>query len=92
MVILVNSGNVIPIYSGYVLDSQAVSLKLTKQELVVLSFLLKGVTASDISKRLNKSTKTVSAQKASLYRKLGVRNDLTLFRDLENKGIVKRFL
>lgn len=90
MVILINNGFIIPVYSGYILDTQAPSLNLTKQELVVLSYLLKGVTPSDISKKLNRSQKTISAQKISLYRKLKVRNDLTLFRDMENRGVLKR--
>ncbi|MCV5533437.1 helix-turn-helix transcriptional regulator, partial [Escherichia coli] len=50
---------------------------LSEIEVELLSQLLKGYSVNDISKRRNRSIKTVSCQKMKLYKKLNVKSDLT---------------
>ncbi|EPC7254361.1 helix-turn-helix transcriptional regulator [Cronobacter sakazakii] len=53
---------------------------LTRTEQSVIWCLLNGLTISEIAKRENKSTKTVSGQKQSAMRKLGVNSTYELFK------------
>ncbi|MGP3590247.1 helix-turn-helix transcriptional regulator [Vagococcus sp. WN89Y] len=62
---------------------------LSKSELTVLYYLLWGMTVSEISILKKKKAQTISIQKKKLYSKLGVLNDLTLYRDLIIQGRVK---
>lgn len=62
---------------------------LSKSELTVLYYLLWGMTVSEISTLKKKKAQTISIQKKKLYSKLGVLNDLTLYRDLIIQGRVK---
>ncbi|EPO9567882.1 helix-turn-helix domain-containing protein [Escherichia coli] len=55
---------------------------LSETEELLLHKLLQGYSMSDISKQRNRSIKTISCQKIKLYKKLGVKNDLTLWRDV----------
>ncbi|HGX9037366.1 TPA: EAL domain-containing protein [Escherichia coli] len=55
---------------------------LSEIEIELLSQLLKGYSVNEISKRRNRSIKTVSCQKMKLYKKLNVKSDLTLWRDV----------
>ncbi len=55
---------------------------LSEIEESLLCQLLLGNSMVDISKRRNRSIKTVSCQKMKLYKKLEVKSDLTLWRDV----------
>jgi two-component system capsular synthesis response regulator RcsB len=52
---------------------------LTSSEKKVLSFLLKGYSQNQIAHLLSRSIKTISAQKCSTVRKLGIKRDAELF-------------
>ncbi len=58
---------------------------LTNRERTVLEHFLGGMSLTQISIRVNRSYKTISSQKQSAYRKLGVRNDAELFAKLSGK-------
>ena len=53
----------------------------------MLRLLLRGLTVSDISTRLNRTKQTVSAQKKSAMRKLGV-TEYELYQQLQQLGLV----
>ncbi len=55
---------------------------LSEIEVELLSQLLKGYSVNEISRQRNRSIKTVSCQKMKLYKKLNVKSDLTLWRDV----------
>ncbi|EIT7699999.1 EAL domain-containing protein [Escherichia coli] len=55
---------------------------LSEIEGSLLSLLLQGYSVNEISKQRKRSIKTISCQKIKLYKKLGVTNDLTLWRDI----------
>lgn len=55
---------------------------LTKIECDVLELIMKGYSSTKISHLRNRSSKTVSSQKRQIYKKLGVRNDLTFWIDI----------
>jgi len=54
----------------------------------VLRLVLRGLTVSDISTRLNRTKQTVSAQKKSAMRKLGVTSEYELYQQLQQLGLV----
>ncbi|EKR7608055.1 helix-turn-helix transcriptional regulator [Escherichia coli] len=55
---------------------------LTKIECDVLELIMKGYSSTKIAHLRNRSSKTVSSQKRQIYKKLGVRNDLTFWIDI----------
>ncbi|HBA4639568.1 TPA: EAL domain-containing protein [Escherichia coli] len=55
---------------------------LSEIEVSLLCQLLQGYSVNEISQKRNRSIKTVSCQKIKLYKKLGVKSDLTLWRDV----------
>ncbi|WP_407235014.1 helix-turn-helix transcriptional regulator [Escherichia coli] len=55
---------------------------LTKIECDVLELIMKGYSSTKIAHLRNRSNKTVSSQKRQIYKKLGVRNDLTFWIDI----------
>ncbi|EOX8380408.1 helix-turn-helix domain-containing protein [Salmonella enterica] len=55
---------------------------LTSTELSLLRMLVQGMSVSEIARKRCRSVKTISCQKAHLYRKLRIHNDLTLWPDL----------
>ena len=55
---------------------------LSEIEVSLLYQLLQGYSVNEISQKRNRSIKTVSCQKIKLYKKLGVKSDLTLWRDV----------
>jgi two-component system, NarL family, captular synthesis response regulator RcsB len=59
--------------------SQLSDPQLSPREHEVLRCCLDGMTVSQIALKFSRSRKTISAQKQSAFRKLGVRNDLELF-------------
>lgn len=63
-------------------------ISLTPKESEVLRLLLRGLTVSDISTRLNRTKQTVSAQKKSAMRKLGVTSEYELYQQLQQLGLV----
>lgn len=59
---------------------------LTTKEKEVISLLLAGHDVTSIGRLKKRSVKTVSAQKRSAYKKLGVKSDISLF-----PGLIKRW-
>lgn len=68
-------------------DQAQVQGTLSPRELEVVRLLATGQTVSEIAARLNRSTKTVSTQKVTAMRKLGVSNDAALFLYLQELGL-----
>ena len=62
---------------------------LTETECEVLELLVKGYSVTRISESRFRSIKTVSLQKHQIYRKLGIRNDITFWLDLSLSSCVK---
>ncbi|EDB2713557.1 response regulator transcription factor [Salmonella enterica] len=62
---------------------------LTEAECEVLELLVKGYSVTRISESRFRSVKTVSLQKHQIYRKLGIRNDITFWLDLSLSSRVK---
>ncbi|HCR3450555.1 TPA: EAL domain-containing protein [Citrobacter werkmanii] len=63
--------------SGALLRCCARRHQLSRREEEVMAFTVRGYSVSEIAKYFRRSIKTLSAQKRSVYRKLGVRNDAT---------------
>ncbi|NUU00905.1 response regulator transcription factor [Herbaspirillum robiniae] len=61
-------------------DSLAESNELSPREREVLRCCLDGMTVTQIGEKFARSVKTISGQKQSAFRKLGVRNDSELFK------------
>lgn len=61
------------------------SLSLRERE--VLRLCISGLTVTCIAERFGRSLKTVSTQKQAAYRKLGLKNDMDLFRRLAQHGL-----
>lgn len=59
---------------------------LTARERVVLEHCLQGLSITQIADQMERSYKTISSQKQSAYRKLGVRNDAELIAMLSRNG------
>ncbi|MCW8114350.1 LuxR C-terminal-related transcriptional regulator [Yersinia intermedia] len=69
--------------SGVSGDEDGLSLMaLTRSERVVIALFEQGFTGKYIAQILSKSEKTVSGQKRSAMRKLGVHSDVALFRKI----------
>ncbi|MBP0596596.1 response regulator transcription factor [Herbaspirillum sp. LeCh32-8] len=61
-------------------DSLAESEELSPREREVLRCCLDGMSVTQIAEKFARSVKTISGQKQSAFRKLGVRNDSELFK------------
>ncbi|MFQ6283764.1 helix-turn-helix transcriptional regulator [Yersinia enterocolitica] len=57
--------------------------KLTKKEIIIIQYFKKGLSGRDIAKVLNRSQKTISAQKRSAMKKIGARTDSELLRKVQ---------
>lgn len=68
--------------------STALSLNtgLTPKEREVLRCFLDGMSVNSIAAKFSRSASTISTQKQSAYRKLGVRNDSELFKFIQQFG------
>lgn len=71
-------------YSG---DPALSSQQLSPRELEVARLLASGLSVGEIASRLHRSKQTVSAQKVSAMRKLGLSNDAALFIYLQEQGL-----
>ncbi|PCE32702.1 response regulator transcription factor [Burkholderia ubonensis] len=61
--------------------------KLSQREIEVIRLYLSGVSIKAIAERLNKGKQTVSAQKISAMKKLGVKSDVELIRRAATLGL-----
>lgn len=61
--------------------------KLSKRELEVVRLLVDGQSVNEIAQSLNRSKQTISAQKISAMRKLGIERDADLFRYAYETGM-----
>lgn len=59
---------------------------LSEKEARLLKELLKGRPLTAIAREKNRGIKTLYSQKYSLYKKLGIKNDILLYRDLIVRG------
>lgn len=67
----------------------ASQVRLTKRETEVLRMLAEGMSIQDIGARVGRSRKTVSSQKSSAMKKLGLSRDADLFRYAVDSGLVQ---
>lgn len=65
---------------------QRLNACLTPKEQEVLRCFLDGMSVSSIAAKFSRSASTISTQKQSAYRKLGVRNDSELFKFIQQFG------
>ncbi|CND48029.1 response regulator transcription factor [Yersinia intermedia] len=61
--------------------------RLSPKEIEVVRLLATGVTVVEIAKQLNRTKQTISAQKNSAMKKLGLSNDAALFLYLQENGL-----
>jgi len=61
-------------------EASAIVDTLSKQEKVILSFIVEGLSSQEISEKLNLSVRTVSNHRANILRKTQVRNTAELVR------------
>jgi two-component system capsular synthesis response regulator RcsB len=73
--------------ADYGTDENTPVSKLSPRELEVMRMLASGNSVMGIATRLNRSKQTVSAQKISAMRKLGLDNDAALFLYLQENGL-----
>lgn len=68
-------------------DEQEPTVSLSPKETEVLRLLLRGMTVNEISAQLKRTKQTVSAQKTSAMRKLGVTSELELYEYARQLGL-----
>ena len=68
----------LPLAAGKPADADAVRARLSPRELEVIRLFTGGMSVGDIARQLQRSAKTVSTQKISAMRKLGVESDQAL--------------
>lgn len=73
------------IYGG---DSKSTNRRLTRRESEVVRLYASGLSVNNIANQLKRTKQTVSSQKASAMRKLGITRDADLFRFAYEAGIV----
>jgi two-component system, NarL family, captular synthesis response regulator RcsB len=61
---------------------------LSKRELEVVRLSVSGMTIKEISEKLNRSIKTISTQKNTAMRKLGLDRDSELFQYAQSNGLL----
>lgn len=61
---------------------------MSKRELEVVRLFVSGLTIKEISEKLNRSIKTISTQKNSAMRKLGLERDSELFHYAQSAGLM----
>ena len=61
---------------------------LSKRELEVVRLFVSGMTIKEISEQLNRSIKTISTQKNTAMRKLGIERDSELFQYAQSNGLL----
>ncbi|MBP2169719.1 two-component system capsular synthesis response regulator RcsB [Erwinia toletana] len=66
---------------------QQIEKALSAKELEVLRLIGQGLSVNDIAARLYRTKQTISAQKLSAMRKLGLENDAALWRYLNQTGL-----
>ncbi|BAN22025.1 Two component transcriptional regulator LuxR family [Caballeronia insecticola] len=62
--------------------------KLTGRELEVIERYAKGANVTEIAKELERSVKTISAQKCAAMRKLDLSTDADLYRFIADRGLI----
>lgn len=68
----------LPVDAGEPADAEAVRARLSPRELEVIRLFTGGMSVGEIARQLQRSAKTVSTQKISAMRKLGVDSDQAL--------------
>jgi two-component system capsular synthesis response regulator RcsB len=61
---------------------------LSKRELEVVRLFVSGMTIKEISEHLSRSIKTISTQKNTAMRKLGIERDSELFQYAQSNGLL----
>ena len=65
-----------------------VEVMLSRRELEVVRLFVSGMTIKEISEQLNRSIKTISTQKNTAMRKLGIDRDSELFQYAQSNGLL----
>ncbi|MBN3846958.1 response regulator transcription factor [Paraburkholderia sp. Ac-20342] len=76
-----------PKFRSATLIGQAFS-KLTRREAEVMRLYMSGVSINEIAAQFNRSKQTISSQKTSAMRKLGIKRDVELFRVAHETGLL----
>jgi two-component system capsular synthesis response regulator RcsB len=80
-----------PIVEAALMNAQSLrgqlDSSLSKREAEVLRLYVEGLSVTEIAEQLNRSIKTVSGQKKSAFKKLGVANDADLIRYALDSGL-----
>jgi two-component system capsular synthesis response regulator RcsB len=63
------------------------NLSLTKREFEVVRLFASGLSINEIASQLHRTKQTISSQKASAMRKLGITRDADLFRYAFESGL-----
>lgn len=79
----------LPVKDGNIKFNVSLPSVLSEKEKQLLKALLKGYSLTTIARARNRSIKTLYSQKYSLYEKLGIRNDILLYRDLIVRGFIR---
>ncbi|MCU1748829.1 response regulator transcription factor [Pseudomonas sp. 6D_7.1_Bac1] len=80
--------NAIEMVGGCGADHLVQKEELSPRELEVIRLLASGLASREIAKLLNRSKQTVSAQKVSAMRKLGITNDAAFFIYAQEHGLL----
>ncbi|OMQ23788.1 response regulator transcription factor [Serratia oryzae] len=73
-------------HSG-IMQNPVPNLTLTKREMEVIRLYVSGLSVNEIASQLHRTKQTISSQKASAMRKLGISRDADLFRFAFESGI-----
>ncbi|WP_321387214.1 response regulator transcription factor [Alcaligenes phenolicus] len=69
-------------------DASNSTQKLSRRELEVIRLFVEGASINEIANQLNRTKQTISTQKSSAMRKLGIQRDADLFRYAYESGLV----
>lgn len=72
---------------GHVIENDSRPKRLSRREVEVVRLYVGGASVTEIAKTLNRTKQTVSSQKSSAMRKLGLSRDVELFRFAYESGV-----
>jgi len=72
---------------GHVIEPEGRRKRLSRREVEVVRLYVGGSSVTEIAKTLNRTKQTVSSQKSSAMRKLGINRDVDLFRFAYENGV-----
>lgn len=75
--------------SGHTIEEKGRQQSLSRREVEVVRLYVGGASVTEIAQQLNRTKQTVSSQKSSAMRKLGVSKDADLFRFAFESGVAE---